>query len=503
VAGVPLFIQDVHPIDRLHSKRGAGVDSGPFQGLQLRLLPLGRHFPSEIPCIRCEVGVTLILRDAPGGGCNSKMRMFNIGALIVSCLITSHARSQCEGTWVVNYANSDGPIGDYDSEGTCMSGQIALGLVGSNLVAWPDPSGLWQDIRPTGAAQVGLGGASATTFVGSYSPTTQANLRACYWSSVPGSLTSLHKSNWYSSGALGVSGIQQVGAFNLTSTANSRACLWNGSSASFVDLHPPAAVISRANGTNGVQQIGTAVINDWAHACLWSGSVASMIDLTPPGVIHAWGQAISGSQQAGSVQVKQVGYPTHAAVWYGSRESFIDLNPPGCTNSHIMATCGSHQVGQATVNGVNSAYLWRTSAQNGVDLQALTVGFNGSRAEGVSVHNGTIYVCGWGNTPAGRRRAVIWVFRDGADCDSDGVADRCEIEAGAPDINHNDIPDSCECLGDILTDGRIDGADLGAVLSYWGPVTSSATSQACDIDNNGIINGADLGLLLSSWGPCR
>jgi autotransporter-associated beta strand protein len=58
------------------------------------------------------------------------------------------------------------------------------------------------------------------------------------------------------------------------------------------------------------------------------------------------------------------------------------------------------------------------------------------------------------------------------------------------------------CDGDILVDRRIDGADLGALLSYWGPVTSSPISQACDIDKNGIVNGADLGILLANWGPC-
>ena len=58
------------------------------------------------------------------------------------------------------------------------------------------------------------------------------------------------------------------------------------------------------------------------------------------------------------------------------------------------------------------------------------------------------------------------------------------------------------CDGDILVDRRIDGADLGALLSYWGPVTPSPISQACDIDKNGIVNGADLGILLANWGPC-
>jgi formylglycine-generating enzyme required for sulfatase activity len=58
------------------------------------------------------------------------------------------------------------------------------------------------------------------------------------------------------------------------------------------------------------------------------------------------------------------------------------------------------------------------------------------------------------------------------------------------------------CAGDIVGNGIVNGADLGTLLSYWGPRTSDPFSVACDIDGNGVINGADLGLLLSNWGPC-
>jgi len=58
------------------------------------------------------------------------------------------------------------------------------------------------------------------------------------------------------------------------------------------------------------------------------------------------------------------------------------------------------------------------------------------------------------------------------------------------------------CTGDIVGNGIVNGADLGTLLSYWGPRTSDPFSVACDIDQNGVINGADLGLLLSNWGPC-
>jgi formylglycine-generating enzyme required for sulfatase activity len=58
------------------------------------------------------------------------------------------------------------------------------------------------------------------------------------------------------------------------------------------------------------------------------------------------------------------------------------------------------------------------------------------------------------------------------------------------------------CTGDIFANGVVNGADLGAMLSYWGPRTSDPFSVASDINSDGIINGGDLGALLSNWGPC-
>lgn len=89
------------------------------------------------------------------------------------------------------------------------------------------------------------------------------------------------------------------------------------------------------------------------------------------------------------------------------------------------------------------------------------------------------------------------------DCDHDGVCDVCELVAGtATDVNHNGIPDNCECLGDLYVDHRVDGADLGPLLAYWGPVTDSAASRSCDLNVDGRVDGFDLGVLLNSWGPC-
>ena len=97
---------------------------------------------------------------------------------------------------------------------------------------------------------------------------------------------------------------------------------------------------------------------------------------------------------------------------------------------------------------------------------------------------------------------IIKLGNLGPDCDNDGSSDECAIASGAPDINHNTIPDTCECIGDIYVDGIINGGDLGVLLAYWGPTTNAAASIACDLNVDGVVNGSDLGILLAYWGPC-
>ncbi len=86
-----------------------------------------------------------------------------------------------------------------------------------------------------------------------------------------------------------------------------------------------------------------------------------------------------------------------------------------------------------------------------------------------------------------------------ADCNADGVGDACAVSAGAPDFNGDGIPDTCQCIADIFTDGRVDGGDLGGLLAQWGPASPTTVS---DLNCDGSVNGADLGYLLSQWGVC-
>ena len=99
----------------------------------------------------------------------------------------------------------------------------------------------------------------------------------------------------------------------------------------------------------------------------------------------------------------------------------------------------------------------------------------------------------------------FWVTEWSADCNHDSIVDYGQILTGQlADSNTNGIPDICEqpqCRdADITNNQIIDGADLGALLAFWGPV-NPVLPQA-DINRDGNVNGADLGLLLANWGPC-
>jgi formylglycine-generating enzyme required for sulfatase activity len=108
-----------------------------------------------------------------------------------------------------------------------------------------------------------------------------------------------------------------------------------------------------------------------------------------------------------------------------------------------------------------------------------------------------------------------YVVEWSADCNSDGIVDYGQIISGQlADANTNGIPDICECathpelgacrcVGDIVTDGLVNGADLGTLLAYWGLTTSVPYSQASDINVDGRVDGADLGRLLANWGVCQ
>jgi hypothetical protein len=86
------------------------------------------------------------------------------------------------------------------------------------------------------------------------------------------------------------------------------------------------------------------------------------------------------------------------------------------------------------------------------------------------------------------------------DCNTNTIPDYCDIAGGVPDLNLDTIPDTCQCLADLVINHEVNGADLGALLAFWGPVNPALLSA--DINRDGVVNGEDLGYLLNAWGPC-
>jgi formylglycine-generating enzyme required for sulfatase activity len=90
-----------------------------------------------------------------------------------------------------------------------------------------------------------------------------------------------------------------------------------------------------------------------------------------------------------------------------------------------------------------------------------------------------------------------------ADCNSDGIVDYGQILDGSlPDVNADGVPDTCPgqpCIGDLTSDGVVNGLDLGILLGAWG---TDGGATGADIDGSGLVGGGDLGLMLSAWGAC-
>jgi len=81
------------------------------------------------------------------------------------------------------------------------------------------------------------------------------------------------------------------------------------------------------------------------------------------------------------------------------------------------------------------------------------------------------------------------------DCNSNGIIDAFDIRDGtSADVNANFIPDDCEIIGDINSDGIVNTDDLLMVLSAWGNLGGTE-----DINNDGVVNVEDLLLLLGQW----
>lgn len=61
---------------------------------------------------------------------------------------------------------------------------------------------------------------------------------------------------------------------------------------------------------------------------------------------------------------------------------------------------------------------------------------------------------------------------------------------------------TASCPWDLNEDDQVVAADRDMLLACWGPVNAGSVCAGADFDDSGVIDGTDLTAILSNWGPC-
>ena len=211
-----------------------------------------------------------------------------------------------------------------------------------------------------------------------------------------------------------------------------------------------------------------------------------------------------------------------AAVWIGVSSSIVRAyNCTFASNTATSVAGGVNTTSGGTLNAYNCVF-WGNSGPGGATAANQVNAGGGTNVVQYSVVQGTF--AGTGNTAtdplfvapatgnyalqstspaidAGSNTLVATVsmptdlagatrFVDISAVADTGVGPAPVIDRGAFEVQRP------ACAADLNLDGRVDGADLGALLgNFGGP-------GAGDLDGNGLVDGADLGALLGAFGPC-
>ena len=384
--------------------------------------------------------------------------------LAVLVIIVSSASVHAQS--IVNLGALPGASESFAS-GLSADGIVVAGSSGGRAFRWTSVSGMQELplLAPLGMGQTAGGyavSADGLTIVG------HSGYRPVRWT-VSGAVIDLG-----STGAPGGGSALSVSADGrcIVGYSGSSAFRWTEDAGMQQVLASAQAI---AISTNGSVIAGHAY--DSSSAFRWFSSSDVRFEVAGAG---AQDLSADGSVMVGWIQTE---LGQRAFRWQTGAGVTVLPSPSGANSCYAQAVNadGSVAVGscQLSGNGPTLAFVWSDSlgAFSVVDrLTTLGVDLSGwtqlSSATGISA-DGRIVV-GYG-TFNGSMRAFLADISD-------------------------PIPSPPCVAADLTSNGIVDGADLGALLAFWGP-RSQVFPQA-DIDGSGTVDGADLGLLLSFWGAC-
>jgi hypothetical protein len=211
-----------------------------------------------------------------------------------------------------------------------------------------------------------------------------------------------------------------------------------------------------------------------------------------------------------------------AAVWIGVSSSIVRAyNCTFASNTATSVAGGINTTSGGTLNAYNCVF-WGNSgpggataanqvnAGGGTNLVQYSVVQGGFAGTGNAATDPLFVSAGTGNyalqaaspaVDAGSNTLVATLgmtadlagavrFVDIAAVADTGVGPAPVVDRGAFEVQRP------PCAADLNADGRVDGADLGALLGNFGG------AGVGDLDGNGLVDGADLGALLGVFGPC-
>ena len=409
------------------------------------------------------------------------------------------------------------------------NGWLTASISGRSSQYWPILVGV--SIASSGSTAAAGSGASISQLVGqNANPTAVAAdgnfvagqigsglYKAVRWSS-PGSFLELPDPPPYVSGAgasavsddgtvlVGWAGSSTYGPVAVRWTIDGAQVLWGNGDAAAVSADGLVAV-----GTRDIDPFGPVV----SRAMAWSAASGAVELPMPVGYLHATALDVSANGQRilGELASASDAVPI---IWDASGGYVLLPSISGATRVSGLCISGDGALVGVSVStpGQFSGALWNAAKgyqpiSTSHNFQPLDIDHDGSVVVG---NDGGINAVRW-SVVSGARPLRDFLVDAGADLtgwsaltSATGVSPDGRWITGRGVLNGQQTGflafAPLECVGDILADRVINGADLGSLLAYWGPVTASPISRGCDLNGDNVVNGADIGLLLAGWGNC-